>query len=442
MLSVSLHLRAAALILSLAPATFAQGNSNSFVGLTRGKGPFTKGVQLVTQNMGSCKVTVSLKINENGAWTLGNSLHHAGAAYDPVRRGLWITNGSELHCVDPASGKVLCRNAQLPVTPRRKLSPFSITASALAFDNKNNTLFLADVVNGDIYRVPLGSAADPRACAYSSSYASVAKHIPSFHWVSGMAVDQVRRLLFVGSFHQTKGTRHIYVTTLDKWDQKMKDVVGKGGKLPACPNGTTSANWMQGMAFDSARGLLYVTDGITTTAYSYDHSKFELTAVSCCKNPGSKTEDKFGALALVPDGAITRGTSCSTRPCEACNTMQLQAVGDPVLGNPHFGLRLSGAPDSASSAIAAIGLGPCTTPGVKLGYCTPVTVSLNLWQVASVSLKNARNCGTTASLSAPVPADRGVFGARLSCQFLMLCGSGARLGHALTNCVGVQIGRN
>ena len=419
------------------------GKSDTIIAVTRGKGTFTRGIQLVTQNMSDCKAGKSLSLNVTGAVDLGGVPYNGGAAYDAMRGGVWFTNGMDLGCIDPTSGKFICTPRLLPVTPRVKLSWVSISASGLAFDNKENTLYVADGVNGDLYQVRLGSSTDPRACQFKSTFLGVKNHMPSFHWLGGLAIDQVNRLLFVGSQHRTNGTRHIYVTSLDKWGGKLKDVTGKGNSQPPlCPSGQTAAKWLQGMSFDSARSILHVTDGTTTSAYRYDASKFELTPLSCCKNPSSKKEGNFAALALLPASSSKTGRPCSTAPCQSCSNMQLQARGDAALGNPHFGLSLTGAPDSTSTAVAAIGLGFCNSPGVGFGYCAPVAVSLNSVLVLGVPLKTGRGCSTTASLPIPVPANVSLFGTKVSCQFLMECRTSAGVGHALTNCVSFEVTRN
>ncbi len=419
------------------------GKSDTIIAPTRGKGSFTKGIQLVTQNMSDCKAGKSLALNVNGAMVLSR-LYNGGAAYDAVRGGVWFSNGFDLGCVDPISGKSICRTQVLPVTPRLgKLSPFSITTGGLAFDNKENTLYLADAINGDLYQIRLGSSSDPRACQFKSGFAIVRTHMPSFHWLGGLAIDQVNRLLFVGSHHMTKGTRHIYVTSLNKWGGKLKDVTGKGGSQPPlCPNGQTAALWIQGMSFDSARSILHVTDGTTTSAYRYDASKFELTPLSCCKNPSSKQEDNFAGLALLPASSSKTGRPCSTAPCQSCTGMQLQTRGNASLGNPHFELSLTGAPDSAGKAVAAIGLGSCNSPGANFGFCAPVLISLNSVLVLGVKLKTGSRCSTTGSLPIPVPADVKLFGIKVSCQFLMECRSSSSVGYALTNCVSFEVTRN
>ncbi len=90
------------------------GKSDTIIAPTRGKGSFTKGIQLVTQNMSNCKAGKSLALNVNVAMVLSR-LYNGGAAYDAVRGGVWFSNGFDLGCVDPISGKSICRTQSLPV---------------------------------------------------------------------------------------------------------------------------------------------------------------------------------------------------------------------------------------------------------------------------------------------------------------------------------------
>lgn len=415
------------------------GAFDTVIANTRGKA-WTTPVKIVSQNMSTCRLVKSLTRNTIGSANLGSNIYNGGAAYDAVRGGVWYSNGIDLSCVDPLTGAVLCHSVGLPVIPRVKLSPYSITVSGLAFHNGSNTLYMADGINGDIYRIQLGSTTNPRACIYKSAYASVRANMPSFHWLGGLAIDQVNDLLFVGSFHMTKGTRHIYVTKLSSWGGKLRNVTGKA---PLCPRGTTPALGLQGLAFDSVKDILYVAVGNATSAFKYNQATSGITIIQCCKNPFTATEDAFAGLALMPERATSTGRSCFTRPCEGCLRTRLATQGDAALGNPHFALQLSGASSNANSALAAIGFGPCTTPGISLGFCGPLTISLNPGMtVLPVPIRTAGPCTGTSRIAIPIPANVSLAGIQVSAQMLLSCRAAGAVGHSLTNCLGFTITRN
>ena len=121
------------------------GANDTVIANTRGKS-FATPVKIVSQNMSTCRLVNSLTRNTQGSTNLGNNIFDGGAAYDAVRGGVWYSNGVALSCIDPLTGAVLCHSVALPVIPRIKLSPFSITVSGLAFHNGSNTLYLADAM--------------------------------------------------------------------------------------------------------------------------------------------------------------------------------------------------------------------------------------------------------------------------------------------------------
>ena len=193
---------------------------------------------LVRQDINTCKSSLcALPQNfPNAIQTNG------GAAYDPVRGGVWIAAICKIACVDPVSCKYICKPQNPPwgSTGPAPLSPCAKGCAGLAFHNAQNTLYMVDSRGFDLHRVQLGSSTDPAACAFKSEACNIAANFPKNYYLGGLAVDQVRQLLFVGSYKPfgTPKATHLYVaslvsTTVKKpWCAKLCDL-----KIPGVCSG-------------------------------------------------------------------------------------------------------------------------------------------------------------------------------------------------------------
>src|SRR5690606_32579898 len=116
------------------------------------------------------------------------------------------------------------------------------------------------------------------------------------------------------------GSVSVYVTPLEgsgrqMWCQKRCELFG--GLLrsfpPQCPSPKEiKPERITGLAFDSCRSLLYVTNGPWTTAYAYSapgklEPTCEVRAAICCNYPSEVLNDQYIGLAILPPAVESHG---------------------------------------------------------------------------------------------------------------------------------------
>ena len=353
--------------------------------------------------------------------------HAGGYAYDSRIQGTWTTNGLLLANVDPWGGncQYICKPVKIPLPP---VSGTKMFATGLAFCDSgalNSTgaigpgyLFVS-YNNGYIARM------DVSRCTVKPKFCKVT--VPTGHTIAGLATDDVNRRLFIG-MTSVVGGNLIFVSDLDKnWCQPLCKA------QPTACSSTQSLGPLTGLAFDPCRQALYVTDGVFTTRYAVaSKPSCQLKAAGCCKRTG----DPFTGLCLLPRRDIHNvGKSCTIPKCEACPTMRAELAGDPVLGNPYFGLALRNAPNKTTTAILAAGIGACNPIGVGLGFCETIKIALPpitiFYAVAPIT---TAGCNRNITLPWQVPINQGLCGLKVSFQWLVVC-QGNPTGHGVTNCI-------
>ncbi|MEE9125918.1 MAG: hypothetical protein V3U11_02155, partial [Planctomycetota bacterium] len=116
-------------------------------------GPGKSGV--VRQDINTCKSSLCAPLN------FPTQIHNnGGAAYDPVRGGVWLAASCQIACVDPVSCKYICKIQNPPwgSSGPAPLSPCAKGCAGLAFHNAQNTLYMVDSRGFDLHRVQLGSS--------------------------------------------------------------------------------------------------------------------------------------------------------------------------------------------------------------------------------------------------------------------------------------------
>ncbi len=409
-------------------------------------GPGKSGV--VRQDINTCKSSLcALPQNfPNVIQTNG------GAAYDPVRGGVWIAASCLIACVDPVSCKYICKIQNPPwgSSGPAPLSPCAKGCAGLAFHNAQNTLYMVDSRGFDLHRVQLGSSTNPAACAFKSEVCSIAANFPKNYYLGGLAIDQVRQLLFVGSYKiiGTPAQTHLYVTslvstTVTHWCAKLCDLQIPG----VCPGSKAQFTKITGLAFDSCRSILYITDANTTSAYAFTltgsgrNLSCKLTLIKCCSSVVNGRG--FHGLAVMPSRARPQGRSCTKSPCGNCPQMVAGTRGDAALGNKNFALTLSNAPTNVTAAILGIGVGPCVSPGLNLGFCQNITITPKPPLIFGVKvLSGFTLCSGQAQLPLPVTLQSQFCGLTLSAQWVMECRTKAGVGHGVSNCLAFQVTSN
>ncbi|MEE9126550.1 MAG: hypothetical protein V3U11_05375, partial [Planctomycetota bacterium] len=262
----------------------------------------------------------------------------------------------------------------------------------------------------------------------------------------GLATDDVRRLLFIGTVSDT-GVNAIHVARIDPT---------VGSPQPWCspfcsflaPTCTSSSRLgrITGLAQDACHSMLYITDGKQTTygvvtvsatgACSIQH-------VDCCPLVPNAANDAFTGLCLQPTPEVSTGTSCAISGCQGCGSvMRAVLVGDAVLGNPAFGFGLRNAPANTIAVVIAVNEGACTSPGLPIiGFCEPIRVPFAPLPPFILLLPVPGSIGTcnfNLTLPVPVPLDTTFCGFTFSFQWVVGC-QGIPNNVGVTNCVSFRL---
>ena len=371
--------------------------------------------------------------------TLGGA---GGSAYDSRLRGLWITNGESLACVDVTLCKFLCNPVKIPLPPVAAGVKAWCTGLAYVDSGALNTSaaspgwLFASYNTGHIGRL------DVSKCAIRSQFCrlSVTGVV-----IGGLATNDVRRLLYIGTV-TTAGANVIHVARIDPtitrpqpWCRPFCNFVP-----PACTS-TSKLGPIQGLAHDACHDMLYITDGRQTTYGVVTVSTAgacSIKHVDCCPLTVNIAGDSFTGICIRPEPEISTGASCTRPACQNCSAvMRAVLVGDAVLGNPAFGFGLRNAPSNTSAVAFAANVGACTSPGLNLGICANIRVPLGpvppLVLIFGVP-GAAGTCNFNFTLPAPLPLNSGLCGRNYSFQWVVGCkGNPANFG--ITNCVTFRI---
>lgn len=351
--------------------------------------------------------------------------HAGGSAYDGRIKATWITNGLSLAAVDPWMGNCdyICRPQSIPLPPDPTTRHYAtglayVESGSLTSPQSPGWLF-ASYNSGWIARM------DVRDCVVRARFCQI--QLPTGAVMSGLATDDVNRRLFIAVV-LSNGSNLIYVSDLDN-----NFCSPTCRTIPGDCTTNTPLGPITGLAFDPCKETLFATDGLLTARYAVASApRCDLRVVGCCKRNG----DAYTGLCYLPDRDVRSiGRSCTVRSCETCPTMRAELFGDPVLGNPLFGLALRDAPNQSSTAILAAGVGACSPTGVNIGFCSPLRVALppsvNFFPLSPMS---TLGCTRNITLPFAVPLNQGLCGLQISFQWLVVC-QGNPTGHGMTNCV-------
>ena len=398
---------------------------------------------LISQSTGSGACTV-YDCNTNFAAQTG--ARGGGAAYDSRIGAVWVTNGTQLDAVTtPRPSNAIC----VPTCSTQR-----VPMPGVAFGDYCTGLTYLDggavspdgtpAARGRLYFLyesnRLGWALTQGCDLSNYSFCDLSRTLPVNATISGLACDDVRRLLFVG----INGTpaRLPRVNIYDADDPcTLLCSVEITTALQFC---STELGEITGLTYDSCEQTLFVTDGNRTLSGSLQVVEVGGNWLctwqheSCCPLPPS---DPLTGLALTGIAPVSVGQSCTLAPCFSCPTMQARTTGDPVLGNGAFSLDLINAPSNAGLAILALAFGSCTTPGVNVGLCQQIRVpSAGQVLAAFVPPPNTPgSCGTVIRIPVPIPVDPVFCGTALSFQWGVSCTNASRDTSSISNCVSLVV---
>ena len=329
-----------------------------------------------------------------------------GTAWDAAHSGAWITNGRFLACVGD--------------TCTYKCAPFLVpglgNAVIVGLEVVTQTNRLWAIDNVGTLRV-----FDLAACPPVQVNACTVGFVNPLD-TTGLAVDELAGLVFYGRVDPVTGINHLAVAELATPCVPVQLL-----PLPTCAG---PSDTLRGLAVDAVRRIVYGTDGERTLAIGYQPiapGAVAITGFNCCPSLVANPDPMVG-LAIRPALATTTGSSCAAGSCNNC-PMNHDTVGDSVLGNASFALRLGGAP-AGSLAWAFIGVGLCLSPGIPLGgFCGNAHLPSLLGVLGAQLVPVGGLCGST-DFSLPLPAAASLGGVVLSSQCLVLCAGG---GHALSH---------
>ncbi len=323
-----------------------------------------------------------------------------GTAWDATRGGVWITNGTDLMCVDGESCRTICK-IHRPLTTRASIT-------GLAVNERMRVMVVTDSLN-NIHQFKLD-------CPIATLVSSCRAKVPSGHTIGGVATDDIGDLVLYSSSDFSgsgaPGNRLYVAPRLRACDPICS--------VPVARCGNTTLGPIHGVAYDACTGHVFLTEGFVTIELRIDVSTCKVAEVRCCRQTLS---EPYIGLCLVPSRSESLGRSCLLRPCAACTSMEHTTIGDPALGNGSFGLALSGAPVGAS-AFAFFNFGACTS-GIKIpGFCGGVFVPISPLPpigIGPIITSGFGGCTGAASTLVSIPASTSLCGATFCSQFLGLC---------------------
>ena len=337
-----------------------------------------------------------------------------GAAYDPLRQSLWVTNGTLLEEYPLAS--------KCTASCRSKTSPMGskVRISGLTIDFENRKLFHLETAPGSFGIVPYDiRSCPPRplkgGCTFKLSNPRAT--------AGGIAYNKVQRLFYVAV---SEPALVGYLSSIYVLTQTGCKLICKY-PLKTCDVRTQGA--ITGLAWDHCRGTLYATDGVNTRAIQpLDPRKCLIKVGSCCAKGGTT---RWQGLAILPgrSGKVV-GKGCTGKGCALCSQQSLLAAGgDAVLGNQGFYLAWRGAPISSAGVLFA-GPGLCTK-GLQLNFlCGLFYPSLKpgFLSLGSIVLNGRTQCTGAGNFKLPLPRDPALCNTTLCVQGLLICNQGSGLG--------------
>ncbi len=330
-----------------------------------------------------------------------------GTAYDATRGAVWVSNGTQLACVDATTCRVICA----PHTPPDTGATAQITGLAV-YEPKG--LLLATTTANTLLAWQLD-------CPIRTvvSRCSLANVIPNTHTVGGLAVDDLSGSVFYGasSWSSSVPANTVLVAPLANPCAPTCKF-----ELKYCGRGILGP--LTGLGFDACSSTLWGTDGSHAVGARFDPQQCAIQELRCCSMPAGT--DRWSGMCILPAGAYAMGKNCTNNGCGTCTGMTHGMAGDPTVGNPAFGLTIEGAPLGAQGWLL-VGVGPTMPPCLQVPpFCGPVCVPLvpTPWMLGPYAMQGTAICGGARTVTLPVPLQASLCGAFLSSQWVGLCMTG------------------
>ena len=343
-----------------------------------------------------------------------------GTAWDPVRSGAWVSNGTLLARFDDTC------TPQCPPMPIPTLGPNAFVTGMEVVEGLNE-LWLIDSL-GALHRYTNACAPAPLGVCGTGLGPTTAGNV-----TTGLAVDELTGIVFIALPALPGGPNRIVVCPLAAPCAPVSQFL-----LPPCLPGFGA---VLGLAVDAGNRILYATDGANTIALSYGWVAPNVIPgpFTCCPMPAI-AEPMIG-LAIRPGRATSTGTSCANGACAPCPQIHV-ARNDPVLGNAAFTLGLDQAPAGAL-ALLAVGLGPCAMPAPVLPpLCGPLHTVPLLGTIGPNLTGGGAVCDGTTNFTIALPLAPALVGQVFSSQAITICLAGGALGFGSSNCLSWQLQSN
>ncbi len=209
---------------------------------------------------------------------------------------------------------------------------------------------------------------------------------------------------------------------------------------------------LTGLAYDACSQTLCVCDVDYTFCgpFAFTPLGCSYTVTSCCPNPtfipGAGSSRPWIGLDKMPEPITLHCVKCGTLSCNGC-TPTIGTKGYPSMGNPDFAVTLTGLPDNYTTGVMAVNLGPCTPPGVGIGFCGPICVNQTIPSVFVFFLPvpgGGAGCSASFTLGPLViPINPALCNLKVSVQAIFECANpGAPIGNAVSECLNLCLSGN
>ncbi|HLQ38773.1 MAG TPA: hypothetical protein VK348_13270 [Planctomycetota bacterium] len=347
-----------------------------------------------------------------------------GTAWDPIRNGVWISNGALLADVDPNTCAYIC-----PPSPAPLVSPNAVVTGLEMLESINQVWMLDSF--GNLYQM---TYACPPAV---TSICNTGLPLTATNATGGLAVDEKNRLVFYTYSNWVTGATQLHIATMGAPCATIQVV-----NVTPCTTGVP-LNGVTGLGVDACRQILYLTDGINTMGWTYNVLPGPVLVFglqTCCNLPPPAPGDLYVGLAVRSGRATPFGGPCANGVCPLC-PMVHTLVNSPNLGNLSFALSLTGAP-LGNLAWCNIGGGACSPNLAFPPLCGPLFTGPSLGLIGPVPTGVGAGCGGSATFPLALPMIPPLCGAIISSQCIVLCSGGGAIGTSLSNCLSWEIQSN
>ena len=401
-------------------------------------------VRHVVSNTGCLSAACPLP---TGSGLVSNQLGRAGAsAWDSRQSRMWVSNGDSLGLVavgNQFACGVACAPFPAPLPAAGEVvTGLEFFSGGVGFLSNSGTPDALGTLFMSYSDQSIGWAPVNGCSVGATTFCDLGPALSGSRFIGGLAGDASRGLLFIGtSLPVSSSPANVVMVTSIEDPCNVLCVF----TIPVDPAKCAGQRLgpITGLAFDSNRNVLYVTDGtvtiygdLTVTKNAQDVFSCAFQHVGCC--PSATTESLTG-LAVRPRAPIAVGASCTSGSCGNCPNMRSTVKGDVVLGNAEFAFVLEHAPENASVVVFGLGMGKCNTRGFNLDFCGPILLPM-AQPPALVGLglvPSGMGCNRQVVLPVPVPVDRSFLSMELSAQWVVRCPNGGR---AATDCITINVG--